>query len=157
MTLKGHWIHEVLKQNVLSMTAKRSRNYHDRHRWKKNLQTLIDWGKNLWLTLCEKMLLQFRVASCFPLFLLEYRVILGKEQGKSRKGKNYQIRKRKNTHQIFDISSPPEYGLSLLFGPVCCVSQPTNSRAKREDYMKAWNYIKNDCDRERSKVQAAWQ
>ena len=104
------------------MTAKRSRNYHDRHRWKKNLQTLIDWGKNLWLTLCEKMLLQFRVASYFPLFLLEYRVILGKEKGKSRKGKNYQIRKRKNTHQIFDISSPPEYELSLLFGPVCRAS-----------------------------------
>ena len=80
---------------------------------KKNFQTLIDWGKNLWLTLCEKMLLQFRVASYFPLFLLEYRVILGKEKGKSRKGKNYQIRKRKNTHQIFDISSPPEYELSV--------------------------------------------
>ena len=89
---------------------------------KKNLQKLIDWGNNLWLTLCEKMLLHFRVASCFPLFLLEYRVILGKEQGKSRKGKNYQIRKRKKTHQIFDISSPPEYELSLLFGPVCRAS-----------------------------------
>ena len=56
------------------------------------------------------------------MFILEYRVILGKEQGKSRMGKNYQIRKRKKIHQIFDISSPPEYELSLLFGPVCCVS-----------------------------------
>ena len=33
-------------------------------------------------------LLPFCVASCFHLFLLEYRVILEKERGKSRKGKN---------------------------------------------------------------------
>ena len=97
------------------MTAKRSRNYHDH-------QKLIDWGNTLWLTLCEKMLLQFRVGSCFPLFLLEYRAILGKQQGKSRKGKNNQIHKRKTIHQIFDISSPLEWELSLLFGPVCCAS-----------------------------------
>ena len=32
-------------------------------------------------------LLLFCVASCFHLFLLEYRVILEKERGKSRKGK----------------------------------------------------------------------
>ena len=28
---------------------------------------------------------------------------------------------------------------------------PTNSRARKEDYMKAWNYIKNDCDQETGK------
>ena len=41
----------------------------------------------------DKLLL-FCVASCFHLFLLEYRV---------RKGKKHQIRKRKKTHQIIDI------------------------------------------------------
>ena len=50
----------------------------------------------------DKLLL-FCVASCFHLFLLEYRVILEKERGKSRKGKKHQIRKRKKTHQIIDI------------------------------------------------------
>ena len=50
----------------------------------------------------DKLLL-FYVASCFHLFLLEYRVILEKERGKSRKGKKHQIRKRKKTHQIIDI------------------------------------------------------
>ena len=30
-------------------------------------------------------------------------------------------------------------------------SAPTNSRAKKEDYMKAWNYIKNHCDQETGK------
>ena len=33
-----------------------------------------------------------------------------------------QIHKRKKIHQIFDISSPLEYELSLLFGPVYCAS-----------------------------------
>ena len=47
----------------------------------------------------DKLLL-FCVASCFHLFLFEYRVILEKERGKSRKGKKHQIRKRKKTHQI---------------------------------------------------------
>ena len=97
---------------------------------KKNLPKLIDWGKNLWLTLCEKMLLQFRVASYFPLFLLEYRVILGKEKGKSRKGKNYQIRKRKNTHQIFDISSPLEYELCLLWSSLSRESKKVKKKKK---------------------------
>ena len=50
----------------------------------------------------DKLLL-FCVASCFHLFLLEYRVILEKERGKSRKGKKHQICKRKKTHQIIDI------------------------------------------------------
>ena len=50
----------------------------------------------------DKLLL-FCVASCLYLFLLEYRVILEKERGKSRKGKKHQIRKRKKTHQIIDI------------------------------------------------------
>ena len=36
-------------------------------------------------------------------------------------------------------------------GKICTDITPTNSRAKWEDYMKAWNYIKNDCDQETGK------
>ena len=36
-------------------------------------------------------------------------------------------------------------------GKLCTDIAPTNSRAKRVDYMKAWNYIKNDCDQETGK------
>ena len=62
---------------------------------------------------CRELLssISFRI-SCHP----------RKTTRKSRKGKNNQIYKRKKIHQIFDISSPLEYDLSLLFGPVCCAS-----------------------------------
>ena len=43
----------------------------------------------------DKLLL-FYVASCFHLFLLEYRVILEKERGKSRKGKNIRYANGRN-------------------------------------------------------------
>ena len=103
------------------MTAKRSRNYHDQHRWEKKKPKIDRLRKK---PVTDPLREDVTVIPCrelLPLFLLEYRVILGKEQGKSRKGKNYQIRKRKKTHQIFEISSL-EYELSLLFGPVCRAS-----------------------------------
>ena len=69
------------------MTAKRSRNYHDQHRWKKNLPKLIDWGKNLWLTLCEKMLLLF--PCCELLSPISFRISCHPRKGtrKIEKGK----------------------------------------------------------------------
>ena len=103
------------------MTAKRSRNYHDQHRWKKKSPKIDRLRKK---PVTDPLREDVTAIPCRKLLssISSIRVILGKEQGKSRKGKNYQIRKRKNTHQIFDISSPPEYELSLLFGPVCRAS-----------------------------------
>ena len=55
---------------------------------------------------CRELLssISFRI-SCHP----------RKRIRKIEKGKKTSEHKRKKTHQIFDISSPPEYELSLLF------------------------------------------
>ena len=106
------------------MTAKRSRNYHDQHRWKKKSPKIDRLRKK---PVTDPLREDVTVIPCrellsFPfLYFFSFFFILGKEQGKSRKGKNDQIRKRKKIHQIFDISSL-EYELSLLFGPVCRAS-----------------------------------
>ena len=39
----------------------------------------------------------------------------------------------------------------IYFDKFCPGITPINSRAKGEYYMKAWNYIKNDCDQETDK------
>ena len=69
----------------------------------------------------DKLLL-FCVASCFHLFLLEYRVILEKERGKSRKGKNIRYANGRKPIKSLTHGSPLDYELSLLFGSVCRAS-----------------------------------
>ena len=88
------------------MTAKRSRNYHDQHRWKKKSPKIDRLRKkpvtdplreDVTVIPCRELLssISFRI-SCHP----------QKRTRKIEKGKNYQIHKRKKIHKIFDISSP---------------------------------------------------
>ena len=69
----------------------------------------------------DKLLL-FCVASCFHLFLLEYCVILERERGKSRKGKNIRYANGRKPIKSLTHGSPLDYELSLLFGSVCRAS-----------------------------------
>ena len=78
----------------------------------------------------DKLLL-FCVASCFHLFLLEYRVILEKERGKSRKGKNIRYANGRKPIKSLTYGSPLDYELSLLFGSVCRASPKTFNKSLR--------------------------
>ena len=100
MTLKRRWIHEVFNLNVLSTTEKRSRNYHDHHRWKKD-SPKIDRLRSVEISV--EISYCYTVLRAAFIYCFKNIYILEKEQGKSRKGKKHQIRKRKKTHYIIDI------------------------------------------------------
>ena len=105
---------------MLSTTEKRSRNYHDHYGWKKvSPKTDRLRKKPMSVPLWGDKLLLFRVASCFHLFFLEYRVIFEKERGKSRKGKNIRYANGRKSIKSLPYGSPLDYELSLLFGSVC--------------------------------------
>ena len=78
----------------------------------------------------DKLLL-FCVASCFHLFLLEYRVILEKERGKSRKGKNIRYANGRKPIKSLTHGSLLDYELSLLFGSVCRASPKKFNKSLR--------------------------
>ena len=78
----------------------------------------------------DKLLL-FCVASCFHLFLLEYRVILEKERGKSRKGKNIRYANGRKPIKSLTYGSALDYELSLLFGSVCRASPKKFNKSLR--------------------------
>ena len=119
---KRRWIHEVFNWNVLSMTEKRSRNYHDHKRWKKNYLKLHRLRKK---PVTDPLREEVTAIPCHELLSsisLRTSIILEREQGVSIEGKNIRYSNGRTPIKSLSYSSPLDYELSLLFGSACRAS-----------------------------------
>ena len=104
------------------MTEKRSRNYHDHKRWKKNYLKLHRLRKK---PVIDPLREEVTAIPCHELLSsssLRTSIILEREQGVSIKGKNIRYSNGRTPIKSLSYSSPLDYELSLLFGSACRAS-----------------------------------
>ena len=142
------------------MTEKRSRNYHDHKRWKKNYLKLHRLRKK---PVTDPLREEVTAIPCHELLSsisLRTSIILEREQGVSIKGKNIRYSNGRTPNKSLSYSSPLDYELSLLFGSACRASPKTvkkncvncilkSSRGKAQLYSNDY-FISTEDERKRA-------